>query len=77
MPTDSERHLGEIEKVLLHLADAKRRISKARESLAKQGAAPHLVSALAVSEQALDSERRRLMQATYYASQDEQETLAV
>lgn len=77
MESDPERHLAQVERVLLCIGDAKQRARKAREELAAAGAEERLVAALAVTEQALDAERRRLMQSTYYSVPDEQDQLAV
>lgn len=77
MPSDHERHLGEIEIVLLDISEAKQRAARTRDKLSRDGAPEKMLSALALAEQGLDEERRRLMQATYYSVPDDQERLAV
>lgn len=75
--TDQERYLSEIEQILLDLSDAKRRATKARETLVREGAPERFVAALSVTEQTIDAERRRLMQSTYYSVPGDQDRLAV
>jgi len=72
----NEAHFGEIEKVLLYVSEARERAERARRTLSKAGAEPHLVAALEASQAALAAEHRRLMQSTFYAVA-EQERLAV
>ncbi|MHB1538380.1 MAG: hypothetical protein ACYCUM_07475 [Solirubrobacteraceae bacterium] len=72
----NESHHSEVEKVLLYISEARERASRARVALERDGAAPHLVAALAQSEEHLRQEHRRLLQRTFYAVSD-QERLAV
>jgi hypothetical protein len=76
MPGARDRHLGEIESVLLHIAEARRHVSKARKALAKEGAPDRLIASLAISEEILHGERLRL-QSTAYPTPDERQRLAV
>lgn len=66
-PPRDERHLGEIEKVLLYISEARERAERARRELVKDGAEPHLIAALEVTEERMRAEHRRLMQSTFYA----------
>lgn len=72
----NEEHFSEIEKVLLYVSEARERAQRARTALERDHAEPHLVTALAVAEEALQAEHRRLLQTTYYAVPD-QDRLAV
>jgi hypothetical protein len=71
MPSEHEQHLRAIEIVLLEISEAKERASRTRKRLSAEGAPEKF------TEQALDEERRRLMQATYYSVPEDQERLAV
>jgi hypothetical protein len=73
----NEAHYGEVERVLLYISEARERAEKARISLEKGGAEPHLVAALRASETQLMAEHRRLMQSTFYAVPSSQDRLAV
>jgi hypothetical protein len=72
----NEAHHSEVEKVLLYISEARERAGRARVALARDGAEPHLIAALAESEEHLRLEHRRLLQKTLYAVPD-QERLAV
>jgi hypothetical protein len=72
----NEAHHGEVEKVLLYISEARERAERARLSLARDDAEPHLVAALEQSEDCLRKEHRRLLQSTFYAV-PAQERLAV
>jgi hypothetical protein len=71
----NERHFREIEVVLLHLTEARRRVEKAAGDLAKDDADPRLVEALEEAEKEIDRISLRLMQQTYFAVPKEQLTL--
>lgn len=73
----TERQSSEIEKVLLHISDARARARKAADAVQKDGADPHIVAALADAERDLAELHRRLSQGTYYAVPDESLKLAV
>jgi hypothetical protein len=77
MPSEHEQHLRAIEIVLLEISEAKERASRTRKRLSAEGAPEKFLAELALTEQALDEERRRLMQATYYSVPEDQERLAV
>ena len=62
-----ERHASEVERVLLHLGDARTRASRAAATLTKDGAEPHIVAAVTDAADGLGDLHRTLMQATYYA----------
>jgi hypothetical protein len=47
----TERQSSEVEKVLLHLSDARTRARRAAEVVAKDGAERHVVEALRATEQ--------------------------
>jgi len=64
----NERHLSEVEKVLLYIGDARMRAKRAGAALAKDGADAHVVAALAGAERELAALHRRLTQGTYYAT---------
>jgi hypothetical protein len=72
-----EAHSGEVEKVLLYVADARDRARKAAERLTADGAPAYLTNALQDSQQELASLHRRLTQATFYAVDDDALKLAV
>jgi hypothetical protein len=63
----NEAHFGEIEKVLLYIADARQRAEGAAKKLAKSGGDSHLVAALAEAERSLKEVHRTLMQSSYFA----------
>jgi len=73
----TEAHSGEVEKVLLHIGDARDRAHTAAERVAKQGADQHVVDALREAEVALSEIHRRLTQQTFYAVPDAGLKLAV
>jgi hypothetical protein len=72
-----EAHSGEVEKVLLYVADARDRARKAADQLAADGAPGHVTQALRDSEQELAALHRRLTQSTFYAVDDDALKLAV
>jgi hypothetical protein len=73
----TEKQASEVEKVLLHISDARRRARSATEACAKDGASPKLLAALNDAEQRLGEVHRQLMHGTYYAAPDEPLSLAV
>ena len=73
----TERQSGEVERVLLHISDARTRAGKAAEAVAKDGAEPHIVAALQDAERQLGELHRKLSQGTYYAVPDSSIRLAV
>jgi hypothetical protein len=73
----NERQSSEIEKVLLHLSDARTRAKRAAEAVEKDGADPHIVAALADTEKQLADLHRTLSQGTYYAVPDTELKFAV
>lgn len=73
----TEAHSGEVEKVLLHIGDARDRARAAAERMAKQDAEDHVVKALREAEQSLSEIHRRLTQQTFYAVPDAGLKLAV
>ena len=72
-----ERHSSEIEKVLLHIGDARTRARRAADAVEKDGADAHIVAALRESARQLDEIHRTLAQGTYYAVSDSTLRLAV
>lgn len=77
LPRMTEAHSGEVEKVLLHIGDARDRARAAADRVAKQGADEHVVEALRETEGALSEIHRRLTQQTFYAVPDAGLKLAV
>ena len=75
--TMTERQSSEVEKVLLHLSDARTRARRAAEVVEKDGAERHVVEALRATEQQLADLHRSLAQSTYYAVVDSSLRLAV
>jgi hypothetical protein len=73
----TERQSSEVEKVLLHISEARTRARRAAELVRKDGAEPHIVEALAAAEQQLAELHRTLSQGTYYAVRDSSLRLAV
>lgn len=73
----TERQSSEVEKVLLHLSDARTRARRAADLVAKDGAEPHIVEALRATEQELAELHRKLAQGTYYAIPESSMRLAV
>lgn len=63
----TEAESKEVEKILLHIADARTRTQRAVKTLNKDGGARHVVDALRRSEEVLGQTHRTLMQETYYA----------
>jgi len=72
-----ERHSAEVEKVLLHVGDARKRAKRAADAVEKDGAEPHVVVALRETERQLGELHRTLAQSTYYAVPDASLKLAV
>jgi hypothetical protein len=75
--TMTERQSSEVEKVLLHISDARSRARRAAECCAEDGAEAHIVVALSDAEQQLAELHRKLSQGTYYAVPDNSLKLAV
>jgi hypothetical protein len=73
----TERQSAEVEKVLLHLSDARTRAKRAVEAVERDGAEPHIVAALREVEQELAALHRKLGQGTYYAVPDPSLKLAI
>lgn len=73
----SEAHLGEVEKVLLYVSEARERAAKARVVLERDGASEHLLAALRDTELRLEDDHRKLMQGTFFAVPSSQDQLAV
>ena len=73
----TERESKEVEKILLHISDARSRTRQAADALERDGGAKHVVDALRSSEQQLGGLHRALSQSTYYAVPDEGLRLAV
>lgn len=66
----TERQSREVERVLLHISDARTRAGTATDALVRDGAPPHIVEALRDAEIQLGELHRNLMQATYYVIVD-------
>jgi hypothetical protein len=73
----TELQSSEVEKVLLHVSDARARARRAAEACVKDGAEPHIVEALVDAERQLAELHRKLSQGTYYAVPDQSLKLAV
>ena len=73
----TERQSSEVEKVLLHIGDARSRARRAAEACAQDGADAHIVAALTDAELQLAELHRKLSQGTYYAVPDKSLKLAV
>jgi len=73
----TERQSSEVERVLLHISEARSRARRAVEAVEKDGAAPHIVEALRHAEQQLAGLHRELSQGTYYAVPDSPLRLAI
>jgi threonyl-tRNA synthetase len=74
----SERHLSEVERVLLYISEARERAQRARNALQSAGAEAHLIAALDAAEEALAADHRKLMQRTFFAvASSDQGRLAV
>jgi hypothetical protein len=73
----TERQSSEVEKVLLHISDARSRTQRAIADVSKDGAEPHIIQALEDTERELTELHRRLKQGTYYAVPDEPLRMAV
>ncbi len=72
-----ERESREVERILLHVSDARSRTRDAAERLGKEGDAEHVVEALRSAEQQLAVLRRSLSEATYHAVSNEDPQTAV
>jgi hypothetical protein len=72
-----EQQLGEIEKTLLYISEARERAQRACRELERGGGEQHLIDALRSSEKALAGEHRRLMQASFFAVSKDREQLAL
>jgi len=73
----TERQSSEVEKVLLHISEARTRARRAAQLVEKDGAEPHIVEALRAAEQQLADLHRKVSQGTYYAVADSSLRLAV
>ena len=67
-----EAHSSEVEKVLLHLSDARSRARRAADAVERTGAEEHFVDALReTADRKLGELHRSLSQGTYYALPDD------
>jgi len=73
----TENESREVEKVLLHISDARTWTRITADVLEKEGAAAHVVEALRSGEQQLAGLHRTLAQGTYYAVPEDGMRLAV
>lgn len=73
----TERESSEVERVLLHVGDARARAKRAAAELEKSGAQTHIIAALRDTEMQLDALHRKLSQRTYYAVPDAKLELAI
>lgn len=74
----NEVHLGEVEKTLLYVAEARERAERAVRKLKADGAEHHLVAALEAAAHALAKDPKQLMQRTFFAApRGDEERLAV
>lgn len=73
----TELQSSEVERVLLHISDARSRARRAMEVCDRDGADAHILAALTDTEQQLAELHRRLSQRTYYAVPDKSLKLAV
>lgn len=78
--TDQEReehHFRQVETIMLLLDEACRKAERAAEELRRDGAAPHLISALETAAAASRAERKRMMRSVYWRAptRDSQESL--
>lgn len=73
----TEQHSREVEKVLLHISEARSRARRAVAAVEKDGADAHIVAALTEAEKQLADLHRKLTQGTYYAVPDDSLKLAV
>ncbi len=73
----TEAQSGEVERVLLHISDARDRTRRAIARVEKEGAEDHIVQALRQTQQELAELHRRLTQSTYYAVPKVTDQLAI
>lgn len=66
-PAVTERHLSEIERVLLYVGDAQSRANRAAAALEREDAPAHVVAALADTARRMSEAYAALSQRTYYA----------
>ncbi len=71
----TERQFSEVERVLLHISDARTRAGTAAKTVEKDGADEHIVAALRDAEQQLGALHRQLTRGTYYAIPEAQSHL--
>lgn len=72
----NETHMAEVERAMFVVSGARKRLERAAELLAKDGAEEHLVDALREAERELDALSLKLMQKTYFAVSKDQLTLS-
>ena len=70
----TERQLGEVERVLLYVGDARARADRAATDLAREDAPDHIIEALADTARRMSDAYRALAQGTYYAAVAEAES---
>lgn len=73
----TEQESKEVEKMLLHISDARSRARRAAESLGKVGGSEGVTRALRETEGQLAEIHRSLSRSTYYAVPDDSLRLAV
>lgn len=71
----TERQFSEVERVLLHISDARTRAGVAAKNVEKDGADAYVTAALREAEHQLGALHRELTQGTYYAIPEAQSHL--
>jgi hypothetical protein len=61
-----EEHFRKVEGAMLFIEDAARRLDETAKELKKDGAAPHLISALETAAGAARADHARLMKSVYW-----------
>lgn len=68
----NEAHFKEVERTLLYISEARERAEMSAKEIARDGAEPHLVTALEDAAAELLSLHRTLMHRTYFAVPEKQ-----
>ena len=66
-----EEHFRQVERAMLYVDEAARRVAETAKALKDDGGSPHLVSALETAAGSLRTDHKRLLQSVYWKVPDQ------
>lgn len=61
-----EEHFREVERAMLYVDEAARKVAEAAEALKQDGATPHLIAALETAAGSIQADHKRLIKSVYW-----------